>query len=323
MNLDYLRDFVVFAEHLNFSRAATAAHKSQSALSKHIAALEHEIGVELVSRDTRSLNLTPLGRAFLEDAMNVVRSHDNAVERLKQLRRMKPSKLTIGALMSYRPYADLVRAAIVELRRRLPVSDVRVSEDLSITLVEALKCGRADLIMSGFPNSQGLERYTSLPLFRDPLVAIVPKGHRLSERAALIPSDLAHETILTSMKPAFSDYTKLLEDLFLNHGIEIILNDRVYDSPDEYFSLDYNYGITIMPSGYLYNIPMPRLNEYTILQFDNDDFSMRYGAVYGPVENNEALAVFVEALKRATEAMDKDFARKTLRELGGMSDSDA
>ena len=61
MKMDYLREFVVLSEELNFSSAAAKLFISQSALSRHISVLEAELGSKLLERDTRNVVLTPFG----------------------------------------------------------------------------------------------------------------------------------------------------------------------------------------------------------------------------------------------------------------------
>lgn len=65
MDLETLREFVVFARHLNFSYAAKELNLTQSTLSKHIAALEKELGCDVVVRK-RQLELTDAGRKLLQ-----------------------------------------------------------------------------------------------------------------------------------------------------------------------------------------------------------------------------------------------------------------
>jgi LysR family transcriptional regulator, glycine cleavage system transcriptional activator len=62
--LDALHVFAVAARHLNFTTAAAELHRTQSAVSHRIKALEAELGVALFTRMTRRLELTPAGRAL-------------------------------------------------------------------------------------------------------------------------------------------------------------------------------------------------------------------------------------------------------------------
>lgn len=82
MTLDLLREYIVFAKHLNFSRAAAELSMTQSTLSKHVAALEKELGFLVVERG-RELRFTAQGKAFLESAQKVVHLYDDELAALQ------------------------------------------------------------------------------------------------------------------------------------------------------------------------------------------------------------------------------------------------
>lgn len=95
MQIELLNDFAVFAKHLNFQSAAKELHITQSTLSKHIVALERELGVKLVTRKGgESSRLTPSGVGFLEDAQRIYADYDQALRRCRDLSlRAEPVRL--------------------------------------------------------------------------------------------------------------------------------------------------------------------------------------------------------------------------------------
>jgi len=62
MKLDYLREFLVLSQELNYSSASARLYISQSTLSRHISILETQLGGKLLERSTHSVELTPLGK---------------------------------------------------------------------------------------------------------------------------------------------------------------------------------------------------------------------------------------------------------------------
>src|SRR3954452_23688445 len=72
MDVRQLEYFVAVAEELNFTRAAARCHVVQSALSHQIGRLEHENGVTLLERTSRSVRLAPAGELLLPRARAVL-----------------------------------------------------------------------------------------------------------------------------------------------------------------------------------------------------------------------------------------------------------
>ena len=67
MTFDQLKYFITVAEMGSFSNASVALYISQSTISKQIAALEHELGVELFSRKTKQIELTEAAENYIVD----------------------------------------------------------------------------------------------------------------------------------------------------------------------------------------------------------------------------------------------------------------
>jgi len=76
MNLAWLQDFVSVAQNGSFSIAAEKLYSSQANVSKHIQLLEHEIGLPLFDRSTRTIRITPVGEALIPYAEAVIRDCD-------------------------------------------------------------------------------------------------------------------------------------------------------------------------------------------------------------------------------------------------------
>ncbi|MBQ3302799.1 MAG: LysR family transcriptional regulator [Eggerthellaceae bacterium] len=95
MNIDYIREFIVLAETLNFTKAASRLYCSQPALSKHIAAIEHELGAELVERGEGRVALTPIGSIYLDEARRIVRDYDRSLAIIEDAKKAQPMQVRI------------------------------------------------------------------------------------------------------------------------------------------------------------------------------------------------------------------------------------
>ena len=84
LDLRKLRYFVAVAEELNFGRAAARLHIAQPVLSRQIRALEADLGVRLLTRDTRGATLTDAGSQLLQDARFLLSESTALRERLSR-----------------------------------------------------------------------------------------------------------------------------------------------------------------------------------------------------------------------------------------------
>ncbi|MFD3944902.1 LysR family transcriptional regulator [Streptomyces sp. NPDC058579] len=91
-DLRHLRAFIVIADEGNITRAAARLRTGQPALSRTLAALEHHLGVRLVDRSTRHLELTTEGHAFRDRAVAAIAAVDAALD----VRGLRPWPLRLG-----------------------------------------------------------------------------------------------------------------------------------------------------------------------------------------------------------------------------------
>jgi len=85
LDIIWLRDFEALTVHKNFSRAAEDRNVSQPAFSRRIRALEDEVGVKLIDRQTFPLSLTPAGEVFLSQARAILRTYSETLERCQTI----------------------------------------------------------------------------------------------------------------------------------------------------------------------------------------------------------------------------------------------
>lgn len=143
MDIRQLKYFVAVADARNFTRASEELHIAQPPLSRQIRLLEEELGVSLILRTSRPLQLTEAGRMFYGQALQII----NRVEQLKTSTRQiglnHRQTLSIGYVASvlYGGLPMLVR----NLRRHYPEVDIQLVELTSMQQIAALKSGRIDV----------------------------------------------------------------------------------------------------------------------------------------------------------------------------------
>jgi DNA-binding transcriptional LysR family regulator len=189
MKLHFLRYFCVLAEELHFGRAADRLAITQPPLSSAIKALEQELGVQLLERDSRRVRLTPAGAAFLVEANQILERVDKASSVAKAVARGMHGRLEVGVTGSllYRKVPAIVKA----FRREMPAVDVVLREMSTADQTAALLHGQ---LHAGFINAAAVPpQLQSMPLAADEFVLCLPSDHAKANAASVKLQDLAGE----------------------------------------------------------------------------------------------------------------------------------
>lgn len=217
MTLNQIVYFARTAEHMNMARAARELMIAQPSLSMSLSKLEDELGVALFEKKGRGIILTPEGRSFLGHAQRIIADVDAAAMEMKRLKNEAESCLTVGYI---NPVADHF---LPNLFRRFRASSpeaakicLRSVEMDTAEIVEALANNAVDLTLSS--RITGHEELTQIPILRQPLVLIVPVGHRLERQyestgRSVRCEELAREPLVTYF--ARSPMFRQIQDYFL------------------------------------------------------------------------------------------------------------
>ena len=226
MELRHLRYFVAVAEELHFTRAADRLNMSQPPLSQRIMELERELEVTLFERTRRRVELTTVGRHFLGCVREVLARLDGGVEAVRQIARTETGHLVIG----WEPLVELgsVPRMIQEIRRQHSQLRIQVRTLAPVDLLRALRDGRIDAAFLSPP--EPADDLMVHVLAREPLVAVLPDGHRLAKRVAIQARDLAAECqvrLAADVAPALS---RCVAALWAREGVEPVTGLEV-DTP--------------------------------------------------------------------------------------------
>ncbi|TCC20850.1 LysR family transcriptional regulator [Kribbella speibonae] len=207
MELRQLRSFVVVAEEMNVGRAAIRLHLTQPSLSRQIAALEHDLGVELFARVKRRFVLTAAGATFLADAQDLLRRSDEAVRTAQRTQRGELGTLRLRFVQS--ATFDALPRLLGAFRQAYPEVVLDLESWTTLRQTEALCDGRIDvgLLRPSTPGGassvvQLAPKLTSRVVAEDSLVAVLPARHRLARRKRLRLEELAEEPFVFYSRPS-------------------------------------------------------------------------------------------------------------------------
>ncbi|CAN5397495.1 LysR family transcriptional regulator [soil metagenome] len=176
VELRQLRKFVVLAEQRNFTRAAELLHIAQPALSREIARLEEQLGVRLIDRTSRPLQLTDAGRRFHDDALVVLDRAERMESSVRQTGLGHKRLLTIAfsPTIVYGGLSDVMR----RLKNSLPHIEIRWRELTSRDQSDGLRTGAIDIGFTRYRNHDGA--IVHIPMRDERLFAAIPESHALA-----------------------------------------------------------------------------------------------------------------------------------------------
>jgi DNA-binding transcriptional LysR family regulator len=244
MELRHLRYFRAVAEELHFGRAAERLHMAQPPLSQQILQLERELGVTLLVRSTRKVELTPAGEAYLKQVVAILDSVDEAGAQARRIAEGVEGHLAIGCVGSatYSLLPRLVRA----LRDELPGVDVSVrGEMLAPAQIAALLTGEIDLALLRPPVEQpGVLVET---VRRDRLLVALPEGHALATRDDLSVSDLRDEEFVAHAGHGRSVMSSILTAMCADAGFVPRIRHEVEETSTLVTLVSAGLGVAIVP----------------------------------------------------------------------------
>jgi DNA-binding transcriptional LysR family regulator len=192
MELRQLRSFVAVAEELHFRRAADRLHLAQPSVSQQIRTLEAELGVQLFERNRRGATLTPAGAALLGEARELLSRADRAARVARAIGTGERGRLRMSLTRSLT--GGVAGAIVAAYRAQYPEVELVLSLGTTMLHVEQLYAGEIDVGFVRPPlEDPGLEE---LRLGREPMVCVLPRGHRLTRRSTVRPRDLDSEPLV-------------------------------------------------------------------------------------------------------------------------------
>lgn len=203
MEIEYLREFVVLAEILNFTEASRKLSISQSVLSKHIKIMENSLGVQLFIRGKKSLELSEFGSMVLPYAHQITGLSRQCAEMIENRLHNISGSLKIGSIPAVSSYgiADIISDFVRENRN----ISIDISEMSNRLLVDAIYKKECD-----FAFVRGVDdRYSDVEriLFAtDRYVLLVPANHKLASRHEVTLPELQKEKFLFTSKNVLSYY---------------------------------------------------------------------------------------------------------------------
>ena len=216
MDSQSLKVFVAAADSDSFSLAAEQLHLTQSAVSKRIAQLEHQLNKKLFDRIARQISLTEAGQALLPRARAILQEMEAATQAIHDLSGEVSGTLRLA--ISHHLGLHRLPPLLKTYTQRYP--SVRLDVDFmdSEKAYEKVLQGEFEvavitLALEGHPN------IFSRKIWDDPLHFVCARDHQLAELKSPALTDLVDYPVIL---PGMNTYTgRIIQRLFEDQGVQL------------------------------------------------------------------------------------------------------
>lgn len=241
METKELEAFVAVAEELHFGHAADRLHMSQPPLSNRIKQLERRLRLELFSRNTRKVELTPAGKRLLPAAQRALH-HIREAERIAAaIGKGEDGVVRVGfaGVSSHRLLPVLSRA----IKEHFPHIDLQMqSQTYVYTAVKMIQEGELDIAFSRLPTPPDLN---SRVVGVEEIICAMPEGHPLANQETVSMADLATEEFVSLYENQGSILQATMESLCVSAGFRPNVVQMAPDSATVMALVGAGTGVTI------------------------------------------------------------------------------
>ncbi|QPC80520.1 LysR family transcriptional regulator [Phototrophicus methaneseepsis] len=215
MNLASLRLWMMVAEHSSFSRAAEVAYISQPAISKRVQELEQSLGVALLDRSGRNVQLTEAGQILYRYGKQIFAAERAAESALAQLNDLQRGHLAVGASNTIGTY--LLPALLGRFHDQYPGIELSMEIGNTHQMIEELRHKPLDVAFVEAPVTG--PDLNVIPWRTDQLVVIAPIDHPLAAQDRVSLERLSQEVFI--MREPGSGTREVAENALSQHGVEL------------------------------------------------------------------------------------------------------
>lgn len=219
LKLRHLQLLQLLDRERSITRAATALHLTQPAVSAMLRELESIFGMRLVERSRQGVTLTPQATTALRRFSVALAEVDSAHREARQATRSRSRILRVGALAL--AMEQLVPDAIATFVADVPDVQIRLVEGTTDTLCDSLMAGGLDLFVGRldrrYARPPEIERFGQVRLLDEPRYVMARHGHPLASRGRIDFATLAEQGWV--MSPHASSMRLAFDDVFIHRGL--------------------------------------------------------------------------------------------------------
>jgi DNA-binding transcriptional LysR family regulator len=241
VTLRQLRVFIEVARLQSFSRAGDEIGLTQSAVSRCVRELEAEIGLKLVDRTTREVQLTDVGANLVGSVSRLLSDLDEALREIRDLGEQRRGRVIVAA--SPTVACRLMPGVISVCEQQYPLISLGLRDDLQSDVVRKVKSGEVDFGLAIGPHG-GDDLYTE-SVMTDSFCVVCRGDHRLAEESEVSWAGLAGERFV--MLDHTSGSRPIIDSVLREHGVIADVVQELGHSATVYGLVEAGVGISVLP----------------------------------------------------------------------------
>lgn len=239
MDIKQLKYFLTIAEEGQITSAAKKLNMSQPPLSQQLKLLEEELGVKLVERGSRHLQLTETGKLLMNRSRQILELTNSVIKEVKDFSEGLQGTLSIGTVSS--SGSTLLNERVSEFHKKYNRIKFEIYEGNTFTLIDLLNKGiiEAGIVRTPF-NALNLEcKYVKV----EPMIAAIPKEYYSGPAQVTIPvSGLKNKPLII-----YRRFEQLIFETCIEHGFEPEVYCKCDDARTALLWANAGFGISIVP----------------------------------------------------------------------------
>ena len=241
VSLRQLRVFVAVAESSSFSRAGDALALTQPAVSRNVTDLEQAMGLQLLHRTTREVELTEAGRLLLGSVSRVLEDLDACLQEVQGLATQRKGKVKVASSPTLS--AHLLPQCIARGKQQMPDVNIQLLDRIQSDVLLSVRSGEVDFGVVIDPSEkQDLDAQT---IVAEPFCLVCLSSHRLARKKEVHWSDLAGESLV--LLDHASGSRRLIDAALQAHEAAASVVQDVGHTATIYSMVQQGLGLSVVP----------------------------------------------------------------------------
>ena len=293
MDIRSLRSFLMIAQCLSFTEAAKRIYIGQSALSKQIAELEEELGVELFIRHYRSLELTPAGKALLREGNALINKVADVIEKTRQAHLGMRGSLRIGCFGCESAFLPRAIKRFHSLYPQISI-DIRV---LTLKMIEdALELKELDLgFIVQLGNELKSDKFIQRLIHRTPICFLLPSNHPYANESSIDISSLSQDSFVVLLEAESQQGFAWFLDFCKIRGFILKIVNKTTQMGSIYWLVEAGVGISFTAKDPV--ILRDISPNISLVDMQGEDAYFNVMATWKKENNNPAVPLFLKVLE--------------------------